>query len=224
MLTDGSGHGEHGRLASSRRLLARAGVSPGSVFGRLSDRDAYLMLMGGDLAGVTALVDELAGRLVGERVDYVAGDACEGFNAVHDLCRLILDAAVLVARRLGGRAIADFEFPLEAGPDWRGGGDELVCELDDAALARKLAAARDYPELSGEVDEALRVHGAEAFRHERLHRVEPLKTISGRFDGKPSYERFGEQRVAAGHYTQVLRHREHFAPLADRLIALVDPG
>jgi hypothetical protein len=33
----------------------------------------------------------------------------------------------------------------------------------------------------------------------------------------PFYERYGEQQVAAGLYTYVIRHREHLKPLADAL-------
>jgi hypothetical protein len=220
VLTDGSGHGESSRLDSSRTLLGRAGATVGSVFGRWSDREAYRILLERDVAAVDGLVRELAAALVARQVDYVVGDAWEGFNPVHDLCRLIVDAAVVVAERRGDRAVADFEFALEGSPqDWAGGGEALVWDLDDEGLARKLAAAHAYPELAEEVARAVAAHGAAAFRTERLHRVVPLGTLS-RVDGRPLFERFGEERVAAGHYTQVLRHAEHFAPLASAVSAL----
>jgi hypothetical protein len=221
VLTDGSGHGERGRLPSTRRLLGRAGASPGEIFGRLSDRDAYAVLLNGDVARVSALVYELAAGLIEERVDYVVGDACEGFSPVHDLCRLILDAAAILASGRSGRRIDGFEFALAGGPEWRGAGEELAWDLDDAALARKLAAASRYSELAAEVEHAVAAHGTEAFRRERLFRVEPLLTLSGRFDDRPDYERFGEERVAAGVYTEVLRYRQHFAPLVEHITALV---
>jgi hypothetical protein len=217
VLTDGSGHADRGRLASTERLLRQAGARVGAFFGRLSDRSAYSLIMSGDVTALAGLVEELAETLAVEKVDYVAGDAWEGFNPVHDLCRLVIDAAVLVARR-GGRPVDDFEFPLEAGPDWQGGGEAISWELDDDALARKLSAARGYPELADEVERALRAHGAEAFRRERLHRVVPLETLVERCNGKPAYERFGEERVAAGHYSSVLRHERHFAPLMAALL------
>jgi hypothetical protein len=222
VLTDGSGHGASGRMASTTRLLAAAGAIRGRIYGRLRDRDAYQLLLEGDAAAVASLVEELAAALVAHEIDYVAGDACEGFNPVHDLCRLVIDAAVLLASRRNGHRIGNFEFALDAGPDWRGRGDEVCWELDDEALARKLAAARDYPELADEVERALQAHGAGAFRRERLHAVEPLRTLAGRFDGRPQYERFGEERVAAGHYTRVLRYDSHFSPLVAALLALLD--
>lgn len=219
VLTDGSGHGEQGRLPSTAALLAGVGAARGAIFGRLSDRDAYRLILERQAAPLAEMVEELAGAIVAGRVDYVAGDACEGFNPVHDLCRLLIDAAVLLAQSRGASAVGDYEFALDAGPDWHGGGDELCWRLDDEALARKLAAARAYPQLADEVERALSAHGVEPFRRERLHRVEPLRTLSGRFDGQPRYERHGEQRVAAGHYEVVLRHGEHFAPLAAALLA-----
>ena len=37
--------------------------------------------------------------------------------------------------------------------------------------------------------------------------------------GKPYYEEYGEKQVAAGHYADVIRYREHVQPLRDRLRA-----
>ena len=40
--------------------------------------------------------------------------------------------------------------------------------------------------------------------------------------GQPLYERYGEERVAAGHYATVIRRREHLLPLRDALLAAVE--
>jgi len=57
------------------------------------------------LDGETALFVDLAVRLGDElaamEAPYVAGDAREGFNPTHDVCRMIIDAAVRRARRSG---------------------------------------------------------------------------------------------------------------------------
>ena len=224
VLTDGSGHDDRGRLASTAALLARAGASPGGIFGRLSDRAAYEVIMQRDVTVVAALVDELATAIVDERAAYVAGDACEGFNPVHDLCRLVIDAAVLLAARRAGVRVDSYEFPLDAAPDWQGGGEVLSWRLDDAALERKLGAARAYAELADEVERAVARHGADAFRCESLTRAEPLHTLDGRLAQRPQYERFGEERVAAGHYTRVLRYGEHFQPLTAGVLAHLHIG
>jgi hypothetical protein len=219
VLTDGSGHGALSRVPSTRRVLAAAGVAPGPVFGRWSDREAYRILLEGDTSAVGSIVDELAKALTDEHVELVAGDAFEGFNPVHDLCRLIIDLAVLVAETARGRSLKNCEFPLEAAPGWEARPQALRLQLDNGQLDRKLAVAHSYPELRGEVDRALRSHGRDAFRNEWLSPVEPLATLSRACGRVVPYERYGEGRVRLGYYTRVLRYREHFAPLAERLVA-----
>ncbi len=96
----------------------------------------------------------------------------------------------------------------------------LRLTLDDAALARKLAAARAYPEMAEEVERALAVHGEESFRVERLCPVDPGSgeaEIVERAGSPPYYETYGERQVAAGHYRQVLRLKAHFLPAAQAL-------
>ena len=84
-------------------------------------------------------------------------------------------------------------------------------------LARKLQAARGYPELKSEVEGALRRFGTEPFRTECLWPVD-LGDAYG-FDPEtiPYYESYGAQRVADGAYQHVVRFREHVKPLADAL-------
>jgi hypothetical protein len=227
VLTDGSGHDGRGRLASTSAVLSQAGAATGALYGRYSDRAAYQMILGGDSAGTFALVEELAATLLADQVGYVAGDALEGFNPVHDLCRVVIDAAVALAARRG-RVIGNFDFPLEAAPDTpsddgeaREEGEGLRLELSRDAVERKLAAARGYPELLSEVERALRLHGPAAFGVEHLRPVATARPLSERIADPPPYERYGAERVAAGHYRQVLQLRGHFLPLAEAVAARV---
>ena len=219
VLTDGSGRGDASRVPSTRRDLAAARATPGTVLGRWSDREAYRILLEGDRDAVGAVVDELAEALRDPEVALVAGDAFEGFNPIHDLCRLVIDLAVIVAAEARDRALQSFEFPLEAAPGWQVRPQALQLELDDAQLERKIAASQSYPELQMEVERALREHGRDAFRNEWLSPVEPLSTLSRARGGVLAYERYGEGQVNRGYYARVVRHDEHFAPLAERLVA-----
>jgi hypothetical protein len=219
VLTDGSGHGERGRLASTSTVLARAGARPGAIYGRMSDRDAYELILGRAAGPLIDLADGLAASLVGEGIDYVVGDSMEGFNPVHDLCSVLAGAAVAVAERRLGRGLGWFDFPLDGSPEGPAGDPVpgVFLELDEAALARKLAAARAYPEMAGEVEAALGSWGAAAFRRERLSPVARDRPPAARVAEPPSYEAHGERQVAAGYYRQVLRFRAHFLPLAEEL-------
>jgi hypothetical protein len=217
VLTDGSGRSGTSRLDSTRRLLDRAAAPPGALFGRSSDQAMYEAMLAGDVELFRALARELATCLAD--ADYVVGDAAEGYNPTHDVCRLLIDAAAAHVGRGRGRPLPSFAFPL-VGPPCAGGapapGDvELV--LDDAELERKLGAAAGYPELVGEVEEALRDVGKEAFRREALRRVEHRASALSVGGAPPFYERHGERRVAEGAYASVLRRREHVLPIAESL-------
>ena len=211
VLTDGSGHTGQSRLASTSRLLDQTGASSGGIYGRLTDRALYAAILGGDVDLFAGLARELAQALVDERIDYVVGDAFEGHNPGHDLCRVIIDAAAELAGRAGQR-VACLDFPLVGRPD--GCPPALAAQaislaLDDAAFARKLAAMHAYVELAGEVSAALTETGFVAFRIECLRPV----CDGGPPEDPPYYECYGERQVMAGHYGRVLRYREHFAPL-----------
>src|SRR5215470_12779269 len=60
VLTDGSGHSDRGRLASTTRVLEQAGAERGPLYGRLTDRALYGALLAGDHALFDGLADELA--------------------------------------------------------------------------------------------------------------------------------------------------------------------
>lgn len=243
VLTDGSGRTRRPRLDSTKRVLKAAGAVPGPLFGMLSDAELYAALLDREHSRFTHAVDEVAALLLRERVGYVVGDAAEGYNPGHDLCRLVIDAAVRLASTQTGARIANYDFSLVAPPGHCPealGADSLWYHLEDAAYARKLSAARNYPELQAEVEAALGGAGSVGLReHPDLaarfdfggaaaedFRVECLRPVATHaatpFAGpRPFYEDYGERQVAAGHYTRVLRYREHMLPLAAALDAHV---
>jgi hypothetical protein len=223
VLTDGSGHTGQSRLASTSRLLDRAGARPGPIYGRFTDRALYTALLDGQLDLFTGLAVELSEALVQSEIDFVVGDAPEGYNPAHDVCRLIVNAAVVLAGRHRGQSPGNYDFLLAQPPQACPAAllrRALRCHLDDAAFARKETAAAEYPEMAGEVDAALRAWGRDVFRTECLRPVPPMSAIRSA-DATPAfYERHGERQVEAGRYRQVLRHGEHVLPVARALEAL----
>ena len=219
VLTDGSGRTERSRLAATSEVLARCGARPGSIYGRMTDHELYRALLDGRRELFAGLAEELAESLRREAIGIVAGDAIEGFNPGHDVGRLLLNAAV-ARLRAGGWPIENREFPLDGTP---GGltaearAASLRIQLDAAALARKLAAARAYPGLEDEVEGALARYGPEAFQTEWLREVRYGLDIDHLVADPPYYEVHGERQVAAGLYPRVLRYREHVVPVAERL-------
>ena len=211
-LTDGSGGAATSRLTSTTRLLNNVGASVGPIYGRYPDTHLYRLLLDKRVEVFVALANELATALEEARVECVAGDAVEGFNPVHDVCRLIVDGAVGIIRRRTGREVRNYDFPLHGPPQPPRPGS-IVVRLDEAALERKLTAARAYPEMRAEVDAALGRFGREAFAMECLG---PAATgLHARFEQEqPDYERYGAERVTAGRYSEIIRYRDHVRPVA----------
>jgi len=220
VLTDGSGHLGVGRLDRTTEVLAGAGARPaGAFFGKMADRDLYRAILTGEAETFQQLVDEMTTILADEAIDYVAADAVEGFNPGHDVCRLLVNAALARLRGQNGSELPNLEFPLEADALRREteapGGIEL--HLDAAAFDRKLGAIDNYPELTEEADRLRAAHGLASFGVERLTPVDYHLDISECSEQPPAYERWGEQRVKSGYYKTVLRFKEHVEPLARQL-------
>jgi hypothetical protein len=246
VLTDGSGRAGEPRIASTREYLKRFGMRPGRVFARFTDTEVYGLVLARDFDPFLRLSEELAEAFVEERVGRVAGDAAEGYTTSHDIARLVTNAAVEMAGRASGRAIANYDFTLVKRPDHcpePSRADAVWLHLDDEAVARKLGAAFEfYPELAAETRDALRGEGHESVvdyfklnddEHAatdlaglEMFRVECLRPVNPRdrpFDSeKPFYERRGEEKVAAGLYDRVIRYREHMLPLAAALAEAVE--
>jgi hypothetical protein len=223
VLTDGSGRSNQSRLDATKGIVEQTGTTCGNIFGRLTDRAAYAAIMNYDVDLFLDLSRELSDAFVADGIDWVAGDASEGYNPVHDVCRLIINAAVKIAGEQSGSAITNLEFALvnersglcnepHANSIWR--------LLDDEAFARKMSAAKDYVELAGEVSAALARASSDCFRIECLHAAS--ESVNGDGNAIPFYEQYGEAQVAAGHYDQVLRYRQHVLPIAAALERCAD--
>ena len=215
-LTDGSGGTSTSRLESTIRLLDTLGAKRGPVFGPHPDKEIYRYLLERRVEIFVELAEQLADALIAAEVNWVAGDAAEGFNPTHDVSRFVVDGAVALVHRRTGRSIRNSDFVLDSRPEdcpepLRRGA--LWLRLDDAAVERKIAAARGYPELRGEVDTALARYGKPAYALECLR---PSKTalMLERFDvDPPAYERSGATRVEQGLYREIIRYRHHVLPV-----------
>jgi hypothetical protein len=239
VLTDGSGANGTSRIDSTTRLLEPAGASPLPMYAQQTDRACYKALLERDADFFIAIAEELAGQLAAAKVEMVVGDAAEGWNPIHDIWRSIVNAAVALAERRSGRAIANYDFMLfashrngvEAAPQ-----GSLSLDLDAASYERKIAAGSTYTELHAEVGAAL--HGttaglipsralaealderlgglnAESYRFELLRRVDaahPSTIATPRV-----YELYGEMMVAQGRYETAIRHDQHLLPIETAL-------
>lgn len=201
------------RLGRTADLLRNLGAHPSTIFGRLSDREAYAMIVERNSALLLSLVTELADQLERDRPAIIVGDAAEGHNPVHDLCRLIAGSAIAMA----GVSTKQYEYAVVNHPHSFA---EIAIDLDAAEYAAKMESARGQAALLTDIEELLARHGADAYRREALGPVVDWTAIGGH--EAALYERYGEERVAAGRYMKVIRRREHMLPLRDALRAEVE--
>ncbi len=222
VITDGGGFETRSRIASTVEWLRSMDIQAGSIFGRFTDQQAYSALLSGNVEWIDSLVTDLARELVTRQISIVVADAAEGFNPVHDLCQLIVGAATALSAKEGVPAV-HCEYPIHDGPRAydQCTGEVVHLDLDDAALAMKLADARDYSEVIPDIQSMIEQFGEAAFRRETFRRTEDWTAWPWPPSERPLYERIGAERVASGRYAHVLRHAEHVLPLLEHLRARV---
>jgi hypothetical protein len=215
VITDGSGRGGPSRSETSARLAQQSGAGRGAVFGQHSDAEIYTALLDGDRELFKGLLRRLLSALLADEVDLVAGDAAEGYNPTHDLCRALIDAAVISAWRKHRLAIANYEFALA---DWAAEQPpthDARCahfRISGEKLRAKRQACADYIELAAEVETLTGRLGGEVFTFECLKQVlKPCPDVPG--TARPGYEVLGERLVREGVHHRVVRHDQHVAPV-----------
>ena len=216
VLTDGSGRSGRSRLAATTDIIVAAGARPGSIYGFWTDQRIYDAIRRRELGEILQVANSLTAALLDAEIDCVVGDALEGYNPSHDLCRYIVDAVVERLAEVYGRPVRSYEFLLAGRPDVCPAAlraASLRMELDAAATTRKIAAAHGYSELKGEVEAAVARFGESVFATEYLLPADPHRALAHFRDVRPYYETYGEQQVAAGHYEEAIRYETHVAPL-----------
>lgn len=211
VLTDGSGRGGTPRVASSRALCQSVGAPCGETFGGVTDRRVYEALLERDCGFVVNLASRLADELAKHSVSTLCGDALEGYNPTHDLCRALINA---VAKKIGiSRREHNLMFELAAPHARDSSGATRLC---DAAWAAKIAAGERYTALAAELAHARSAWGLEAYQVETLEPCD-VETLRRPYRDTPHFERVGEERVRMGSYRDVVRAREHMNPMLDAI-------
>jgi hypothetical protein len=200
--------------------LAKSGAPLGSIYGRFKDVDIYTAILDSDFGLFTDLAGELDEAFVRQSVEYVVGDAIEGYNPIHDLCRSVINAAVELTNKKRTNRIANFDFLVIGLPDLKSDksrGEEIWLRLDEVALDRKVEAAESYLELRDDVANMINEAGSAAFQCEALRPVISAVGNDGLIQEPPFYERYGEKQVSEGYYRRVIRYREHILPIVQAL-------
>ena len=223
ILTDGSGSSGESRAGHVTKLLSGCGARSSGVMCRFTDGEMYRVVCEGDTGLLRVLVDEIVDDLGENDINVIAGDAIEGFNPIHDLCRYLTNAIATIHARRAGRSVHNYDFLLDGPPDI--GSDESVdgsirIRLTDDEFERKMASIREYPGIETDVKRAMELCGEAAFRNESLRPVTNVKTYCGWDTDLPYYESYGAEMVEKGVYSELITYHDHLLPLAQYLTGL----
>lgn len=216
VLTDGSGRSGKSRIYQTTRILEQAGGRPGNVYGRLTDAELYAAIIGSRIQTFIGLASDLAGALRDEAIDYVVGDALEGYNPAHDLCRYITNAAVLMLER-EGRLLDNFEVLMvgrESDHRHLSGDEGMQIDVGPDVLEEKIELARAYTELETDVQRIIANEGIESLKTERLRLNSAEANV---LPIPPFYEIHGQRQVAAGFYAEAITYEQHMRPIVEAL-------
>ena len=220
VLTNGSANRGFAVSDHTKSQLSERGIPCGSLFGAFSDKEFYEQMKSKNFAFFRSLAAHLTEEFSNESYSRVCGDAIEGFNPSPDLCRLLIHAAFLVANSKRKTPLENFEFDL-VGPIQRESDkarkDLIVINLTPEQLREKIAIARNYPGVGADVERQIEKYGEAGLQLECLRPSDSRDLFRKLFEEKPPYEKFGEERVQAGLYREVLRYSEHLHPLQEAL-------
>jgi hypothetical protein len=219
ILTDGSGSNDVSRIHQSIKLIDSLGAKFQNSIKIFTDVELYKVILEQDLSEILSYKNRLKDIIIKNDYDVIVGDALEGFNPTHDICRYLINGIVSdILANNNSKKILNYDFALDAAPnnisiDDNIGG--LSLKLSDEEFQMKLNAAMAYPELKYEVDTAIEKYGREVFLWESFRKVLDLNQISNWGDVKPYYEVFGEKRVKDGFYSKIITFEKHIKPIAE---------
>jgi hypothetical protein len=202
-------------LPATAEVVERAGCRLGPLFGRGTDAGLRRAVLNANHERFVCLAAELADDLVREEIDCVVGDAAEGHDLSHDVCRLVIDAAVAQASRRRP-TLKNYELLL-SGPTVPSpphlSQRSLRLELDPDAWGRKYNATFAYPEPVPEIASAVEHFGLDSLRTECLRPAIPWHMMQPHFT--PDYrDRSGPGDLSVP--SEIL-FRQRLLPLAEAL-------
>lgn len=177
-------------------------------------------------------------------VDYLVADPSEGFNVVHEINRVMADAAIDLVKGMTGKQILNYDFAIDQ-PFNTNINDECIhIILDDDAVERKLTAMMKYPlaimdlqpnitigdkdyslfmelgktkEGKEEIKNILKERNIDFFKNEYLRPYSYAEP-----SGKPVYETRGEKAVKEKKYFNVITFKDHILPIREKFKSRIE--
>ena len=225
IITDGSGSSGNSKVGNAVDIIENCAAKASPVMCRFSDAEMYRIIKEYDTETLTKLVDEIVADLERNDIDLVVGDAAEGFNPTHDLCRYLVNAVVKIYGTKKGGDIGNFDFLLHGPPGFcppEVKDESIRIELNKEDFGRKMSSIRNYPDIAVDIEHAFRNYGETAFQTECLRPVKAPNQYTAWDTDMPYYESYGSKRVKEGVYSDVISFEQHLLPLAKYLTKYAD--
>jgi hypothetical protein len=223
ILTDGSGQNNESRLYQSIKLIESLGATYKNTFTPFTDKELYNIILSGEIDKIKHVKEELLILIKENNYDEIYGDALEGFNPTHDICRYIINGIVAELEKSNpSKSILNYDFVLDKAPDIVSQKEQehnLSFELSPLELEMKIKAGLNYPELKTEIEMAIERFGVSSFSWESYCRITDLNQIINWKNSLPYYEEIGRQRVASGAYKTCIEFEKHIRPIAEICLA-----
>jgi hypothetical protein len=203
------------RREASTELVTGLGCQMRAAWDGVPDSTLYACLLARDHQPFLNWVSRLADDLVARDIDLVIADAWQYYNIAHDLAHLMARVAVAEASARLKRDVLVLEFPVvpaALAPTAPHVKEYCSKSLSARSAETKREVAHRFPGVEGEVAEVEALERGRAYDVERFYTPASIATLCAPPAAKPPYESYGEARVAAGLYRDVLRW-EHAAPL-----------
>lgn len=224
ILTDGSGSKNESRLYQSIKIINSLGAKYIDLVKVFKDKDLYDIILNQNLHEFESYRNDLVKVVTENNYDMIVGDALEGFNPTHDICRYLINGIVFGLENPSRQnKILNYDLILDAAPNNVSSNQNqkgLSIELSEEEFEMKYAAAMDYPELKFEVEYAIQEYGKEVFGWESFGFVNNYLEIKNWDSEKPYYEEFGEKRVKEGAYKNIITFENHIKPIAHLCLGL----
>ena len=217
IITDGSGNSGHSRVYNSVKILEQSGATMSPIAGYFTDKEIYRVILENDFAALDTFIKTLWNDLQSHPIDTIIGDAIEGFNPTHDLCRYIINTLVRLLNKNRSTQLNNYDFLLDRmiTPDEET--EAISLRLTNENFETKYTAAANYEELAAELKMAIEKYGKEPFKTEYIRPVFPIDESKNWKDGIPYYEKYGLEKIKAGTYKQAITYTSHMKPIIEWL-------
>lgn len=219
-LTDGSGNDGQPRIDQSLNLIKSLGLNAYFPFEPYSDRQIYDLILSNSIDSFLRSKSVLKEFILEQKYRVIVGDALEGFNPSHDLCRYLINSIVIEMEKENKVKIENYDFFQDdvrknQTSDKKTG--DIILELNEDELQKKMDACINYPKIKSEVDKFVSNFGKDFFALEFFRKINDPTKIVGWDTDFPYYEEFGRKRIAEGTYKQLISFDTHMMKLAQAL-------